>query len=278
MTPALERRKAIFFLILAAVLWSTSGIVVKALGWSPLAVLGGRSIFSSLVLFAFLRRFPSRFSLWQVVAAASYVLTQFFYISSLGLTTAANAIFLQYTAPVYIILLAFLILREKPSRADWVAMLVIFTGLVMFFGDSLSLDGITGNFMAIMSGVTLAMMTVALRAQKDGTPGESFLLGNLFTAIFCFYFVLQEPWTIKSWASIFYLGIFQIGLASVVFSIAIKSIPALEATLIGMLEPILNPVWVFLFLGETPGPMAFLGALVVLAGVVISSIAGAREQ
>jgi drug/metabolite transporter (DMT)-like permease len=277
MTVSIDRRKAVLFLIIAAVLWSTSGILVKLLPWQPIAVLAGRSIFSALVFLIFLRRFPRRPTHWQLIAALSYILTQFLYITSIRMTTAANAIFLQYTAPVYIVLMGFWFLHEKPSKADWLSMLIIFTGLALFFGDGLSLEGMTGNLLAILSGVTMALMTVALRAQKDGTPGESFLLANLFTAIFGFYFVWQEPWTVTSWTSIIYLGIFQVGLSFVLYSIAIKAIPALETTLIGTLEPILNPLWVFLFIGEMPGPLALIGGLVVLVGVVISSIAGARE-
>lgn len=274
----IDRRKAILFLIIAAVLWSTSGIFLKTLNWQPLAVLAGRSLFSSLVFLVYLRRIPRRFTRWQWVAALSSVLTQLLYITAIQMTTAANAIFLQYTAPIYILLLGYWLLREKPSKADWVAMLVIFAGLGLFFGDRLSPGGFTGNLLAIISGVTMALMTVAMRAQKDGSPAESFLLANLLGMLLGGYFVFQQPWTIANWGTIAYLGIFQIGLAFLFYSLAIKVIPALEATLIGTLEPILNPVWVFLLLGEMPGPLALLGGVVVLGGVVISSIASARAE
>jgi len=276
--PAIDRPKAIIFLIIAAVLWSTSGIVIKVLPWSPLAVLAGRSIFSGLVFLVYLRRFPLRLTRWQVLAAAGYILTQFLYITSLRLTTAATAIFLQYSAPVYIVLLGYWLLHEKPSRIDWLAMAVIFSGLGLFFGDQINLSNPTGALLAALSGVFLALMTVALRAQKDGNPGESFLLANLLTSILGFYFVWQEPWTPAAWAAVAFQGVLQVGLSFVLYSISIRLIPALEATLIGTLEPVLNPVWVFLVIRELPGPPAILGALVVLVGVVISSIAGARSS
>lgn len=278
MTAAIDRRKAILFLLIAAVLWSTSGIFLKILNWQPIAVLGARSFFSGLVFLTYLRRIPRRFTRWQWVAAICSVLTQLLYITSIQMTTAANAIFLQYTAPLYILLLGYWFLREKPSRTDWVAMFIIFIGLGLFFGDSLSPGGFIGNVLAIISGVTMAMMTVALRAQKDGTPAESFLLANLLGTLLGGFFVFRQPWTIANWGTVAYLGIFQIGVAFVLYSQAIRVIPALEATLIGMLEPILNPVWVFFFIAERPGPMALVGALVVLVGVVISSIASARAD
>lgn len=278
MTASIDRRKAILLLLIAAVLWSTSGIFLKLLNWQPIAILAGRSLFSGLVFLVYLRRIPRRFTRWQWVAAISSVLTQFLYITAIQMTTAANAIFLQYTAPIYILLLGYWFLREKPSRADWVAMLVIFSGLGLFFGDSLSPGGFTGNLLAIISGVTMALMTVAMRAQKDGSPAESFLLANLLGVLLGGYFVFRQPWTVTNWAVVAYLGIFQIGLAFLLYSMAIKVILALEATLIGTLEPILNPVWVFFFLGETPGPMALIGGLVVLLGVVISSVTSARAE
>ncbi len=276
MKKNIDRRQAVALLIIAAVLWSTSGLVIKLLPWQPLAVLAGRSIFSGLVFLLYLRRLPLHPTRWQVITAVSYVLTQFLYISALRLTTAATAIFLQYSAPVYIVLLGYWLLREKPSRADWLAMLVIFTGLGLFFGDSLSLANLAGTLLAALSGIFLGLMTVGLRAQKDGDPEVSFLLANLLSAVLGFYFVWQEPWTPAGWAALAYLGIFQVGLSFVLYSIAIRVIPALEATLLGTLEPILNPVWVFLFIGERPGPMALVGALVVLAGVIFSAVTSAR--
>ncbi len=273
----LSRSKAILYLVIAAVLWSTSGIVIKLVPWQPLAVVAGRSLFSSLVFLLYLRRFPRRINRWQLVAALSYILTQILYVSSLRLTAAANSIFLQYTAPLYIVVLGYWLLREKPSAADWLALPVIFAGMALFLGDSLSAGSGWGNFLAALSGIALALMTVALRAQKDGSPAESFLLANLFTATFGFYFVVQQPWTWANWLGIAYLGLLQVGLAFLLYAIAIKTIPALEATLIGTLEPILNPVWVFLFLAERPGPLALAGALLVFMGVVISAVKAGRD-
>jgi drug/metabolite transporter (DMT)-like permease len=119
-------------------------------------------------------------------------------------------------------------------------------------------------------------MIVSFRAQKDGAPAESFLIASLATTIFGFPFILKETWTVTNWLTIAYLGIFQIGLAFVFFTIGIKHIPALEANLVGTLEPVLNPVWVFLFLGERMGTYALLGGLVVLGGVILSAVGSAR--
>lgn len=270
------RRRGVIYLILAATLWSTGGVMIKELNWSPVGILIGRNIFSSLLLLAYLRRFPTHWTPWKIVAAASHLLTSFLFISSTKLTTAANAIFLQYTAPVYIVLLAYWFLRERPSRTDWLSMLVIFSGMLLFFGDKLSTSGFTGNVLAVLSGITMAFMTVALRAQKEGTPAESILIAQLAAAVFGFPIVMRESWTLHNLLIIVYLGIFQIGIAFILFTTAIKHLPAIQATLISTLEPVLNPIWVFLFVGEEPGTYALLGAAVVLGGIAISAIGSAR--
>jgi len=271
-----ERRKAILYLALAAILWSTSGLFVKILDWQPISILAGRSLFASIVFLIYLRRIPTRFNRWQLLAAGMFILTQFLFVTSTKMTTAANSIFLQYTAPIYIVLLAFWFLREKPSRTDWVSMLIIFIGLTLFFADKLSTDGFYGNLLAILSGVTSAVMMVAFRAQKNGNPAESNLIAFLLTATLGFPFVLKETWTITNWSILAFLGVFQIGLAFIFFTQGIKHIPALEANLIGTLEPVLNPIWVFLFYGESMGAFALIGGLVVLGGVTLSAIGSAR--
>jgi drug/metabolite transporter (DMT)-like permease len=273
-----ERRKAVVYLVFAAVLWSTSGVLVKALDWQPVAILTGRSLFTSLLFLVYLRRLPTRLNRWKVLAALGSILTQFLFVTSTKLTTAANAIFLQYTAPVYVVLLAFWFLREKPARTDWVAMFIIFAGMVLFFGDKLSASGFYGNLLALLGGVTSAVMIVSFRAQKDAEPGESVLLASLAMGVLGFPSLLKESWTVTNSLIIAYLGLFQIGLAFVLFTIGIKHVPSLEANLIGTLEPVLNPLWVFLFLGERMGTYALFGGLVVLAGVALSAVGSARAR
>ncbi|HSO11464.1 MAG TPA: EamA family transporter [Anaerolineales bacterium] len=276
MTSLTERRKAILFLILAAILWSTAGVFVKALDWQPMSILAGRGIFTSIVFLLYMRRLPTKWTRWMLLAAGMSILTQFLFVTSTKLTTAANSIFLQYTAPIYVVLLAYWLLREKPSRTDWISMVIIFLGLILFFGDKLSPTGFYGNILAVLSGVTSAIMMVSFRAQKDGWPEDSILIASVIMAVTGFPSILKESWTITNWSIIAYLGIFQIGLAFILFTKSIKHIPALEANLIGTLEPVFNPVWVYLFLGESMGKFALLGGLVVLIGVIVSAVGSAQ--
>jgi len=278
LTSLTSRRKAVILLVFAAVLWSTSGVFVKALDWQPLSILAGRGIFTSILFLLYMRRLPKKVTRWTLLAAGGSMATQFLFVTSTKLTTAANSIFLQYTAPIYVVVLAFLLLREKPFRSDLIAMGIIFLGMTLFFGDQLSPDGFYGNILAVLSGVTSAIMMVSFRAQKNSSPEDSVLIASFVIAIFGFPSVLKESWTLSSWSVLAYLGIFQIGVAFIFFTKGIKHIPALEANLIGTLEPILNPVWVFLFLGERMGNSALLGGLVVLVGVIVSAVGSARTD
>jgi drug/metabolite transporter (DMT)-like permease len=273
-----ERRKAILLLVITAVLWSTSGVFVKALDWQPVSILAGRGLFTSIVFLLYMRRLPRNISRWTLLAAGGSIVTQFLFVTSTKLTTAANSIFLQYTAPIYVVLLGYWLLRERPTRTDWIAMGIIFTGLLLFFGDQLSPEGFYGNILAVLSGLTSAIMIVSFRAQKNSSPEDSVLIASLVIAILGFPSVLRENWTVRSWLTVAYLGVIQIGLAFILFTWSIKHIPALEANLIGTLEPILNPVWVFLFLGERMGQSALSGGLVVLVGVIVSALGSAPTE
>jgi drug/metabolite transporter (DMT)-like permease len=270
------RRQAILFLILTALLWSSSGLLVKTISWQPLSILGGRSILATLVFLVYLRTLQFRWTGWQVAGVIGYIGAQLFFIMATKLTTAANAIFLQYTAPMYIVVLGYWLLGERPQRADWITLPVIFTGLLLFFGDDLSFDGFAGNGLAIVSGVAMATMMVCMRGQKDGVPAQTILLGNLVSACIGLPFLVKEDFSLPNVGIILFLGVFQIGLSFVFYSVAIQHVRVLESTIILTLEPILNPVWVFLVIGEAPGRLALLGSTLVVGAVMARAIVSAR--
>jgi drug/metabolite transporter (DMT)-like permease len=233
-----------------------------------LAILGGRSLVAGLTLLLWQRRIERHFSRWQIVGALAYVFTQLLFITATKLTTAANAIFLQYTAPVYVMLLGRWLLREQPRRSDWVAMAVILGGLALFFGDDLQTTGMLGNVLAIISGVLLAVVTVSMRAVPAGGQAQTFMLGTAVGALLGAPWLLAAPLDLPNLGIIAFLGVFQMGLALICYSAAARHVPALEASLILTLEPILNPLWVLLVVGETPGRWALVGAALVLAAVI----------
>lgn len=271
-----KRRQAIGLLVVAAVLLSSSGLLVKIITWQPLSILSGRSLLAAVVFWIFLRRPRLRWTPVQVVGALGYVLAQLFFIMATKLTTAANAIFLQYTLPIYVMIFGYWFLGEKPQRADWIALIAIFSGLFLFFVDHLDFNGLSGNILGICSGIAMAVLMLCMRKQKDGSPADTILLGNFMGIVIGLPSLLHESYSLFSVGVISYLGIFQIGLSFVLYSIAIRHVQVLESTLILTLEPILNPLWVFLVIHETPGPMACIGGLLVIGAVTARAIASAR--
>jgi drug/metabolite transporter (DMT)-like permease len=233
---------------------------------------------SGVVFFIWLHRVPLKITPFLVAGAAGYMGAQFLFILSTRMTTAANAIFLQYTAPIYVLLFGIWFLGERPRRIDWITMVVIFAGMLLFFGQNLTFEGLYGNLAAILSGVALAVMIICTRAQKDSHPAQVFLIGSCLGGLIGLPSVLQETWTLTDVAILGYLGIFQTCLASAIYSIAIRKVPALESNLILMLEPVLNPLWVFLAIGEAPAPIALVGGVVVLGAIAIRAIVGARRS
>jgi drug/metabolite transporter (DMT)-like permease len=270
-TPKTHRR-AVLFLILTAILWSTSGLLVKLIDWQPMSILAGRSLLAACVFALYLRDLRFRPSRVQILGAVSFLATQVLFITSTKMTTAANAIFLQYTAPITVIPLSMLWLGERPQRADWLALVVILIGMGFFFGDDLNLDGRVGNFLAIVSGVTMAVMTVCMRragmeTENAHAPAQTILMSHATGALIGMPSLVRETFTLQNLGIIAFLGLFQIGLAFLLYSSAVRHVHAVETTLIVTLEPILNPLWVFLVIGEMPGPMALLGGALVIGAV-----------
>lgn len=276
MNISISRRQAVFMLILTGALWSSSGLLVKIISWPPLAILSMRSFVAIFVLWAYLRKPSFRISWLQLLGAVCYVLMQLTFVWATKLTTAANAIFLQYASPVYVAFLGYLFLKEKSHKADWIAMGMIFSGLFLFFGDKLSFDGFSGNILAVLSGMLSAVMTLIMRGQRDKSPANIIFIGNIIGFVVGLPFVFKESFSLPNVGILLYLGIFQIGLSFVLYSIAIQHVHALEANLIVTLEPILNPIWVFLVLGERPGSLALVGCLLVIGAVTYRAIVSAR--
>jgi len=188
------------------------------------------------------------------------------------LTTAANAILLQYTSPIYVALFGAWFLGERATRLDWITIFVVIGGMVLFFLDDLTTGGLWGNVCAISSGVTFACVVLCMRKQKNDSPLESIFLGNILTALVGLPFMFEAMPNASSWVGLLLSGVFQLGLSHVLYAAAIKHIAALESILIAVIEPILNPLWVLLIMGETPGPWALLGGFIVLVSVTIRCV------
>jgi drug/metabolite transporter (DMT)-like permease len=260
--------RAVGQLVLAALFWSFGGLLIKTVDWPPLAVAGGRGLIAALFLTLSNRNLRFTFSRVQVCAALAYAALTVSFCTATKMTTAANAILIQYTAPVWVALLGAWFLGEKATRVDWLTIGVVLAGMCLFFCEGLEFTSVAGNLIAVFSGIAFAAMTLLLRRQKNGSPVESIILGNLIA------FVIGLPWIFGSplpspqgLAALVTLGVVQLGFSYWLLARAIRHVSALEAVLIPVIEPILNPVWVFLFQGERPSAVALLGGAIVLLAV-----------
>ena len=273
-----EHTRAVGQLVTAAVLWSFAGVLIKGIPWPPLAIAGGRGIIAALFLIATSRGLKFTWSRVQVGAAIAYVGCTVTFVVANRLTTAANAILLQYTAPVWVALLGTWFLGERPTRADWWAILATFVGMGLFFADELRLASVLGNLVGVVSGICFAGVAILMRKQKTGSAVESIILGNLFAFVIGLPFIATAPALPASgWLLLGLLGVVQLGLSYRLYSQAIRHVTALEAVLIPVVEPIFNPIWVLLFVGERPGPLALVGGAIVLGAVTLRAASSIRR-
>lgn len=274
-----SKLKATILLALTAVLWSTGGLLIKSVQWDPIAIAGMRSAIASLLLLALSGKPKFTWSRAQIGGAIAYMATVVLFVMATKMTSAANAILLQYTGPIYVALFGRWYLGERTTRLDWITIGIVLLGMGMFFMDSLSTEGMAGNLIAIASGVAFAWLALFLRKQKNERPEDSILLGNWLAALVAIPFMVSSgmPST-ESWIGMGLLGIVQLGFSYILYAKAIRHVSALEALLVPVIEPILNPVWVMLFIGETPQQWAIIGGAVVLTAITVRGILTLRYQ
>jgi drug/metabolite transporter (DMT)-like permease len=277
-TPA-QHRQAVGLLIFAALLWSMGGLLIKYIDWPPLAVAGGRGIFAAVFLIITNRNLKFTWSRPQLLGAFFYAGCTVCFCVAIKLTTVANAILLQYGAPVWIALFGSLFLAEKARRLDWITIFVALAGMILFLADGLSTGNVWGDIFGVLSGIFFAGMIIALRAQKDGSPVESIILGNLLAfAIGLPSMVSGGNLSGSGWGALAILGCVQLGVSYHVYSRAIKHVTALQAVLIPVIEPLLNPIWVLIVMGERSTPVAIVGGAIVLGAITTRSIISIRDR
>jgi drug/metabolite transporter (DMT)-like permease len=285
--PELQKERALAgqgAILLCALFWSTSGLFIKLMDWHPMIIAGGRSMIAAVFLFAVrsVRKGPRAKNNPRYVIAGglAYAATMTSFIIANKLTTSANAILLQYTAPVWSALLGWFLIREKNHWEQWGALVMVMAGLLIFFREGLSGGGFLGNCAALLSGLFFGANSIAMRMQKEGNPADSMLLAHIISAAVSvpFFFFYPPHISAQNLGAISFLGIFQIGIASLLFSYGIKRVPAIQAMLTAVAEPILNPVWVFIATGEKPSSSAAFGGGVIVTAVVVSSIIGNRRE
>jgi drug/metabolite transporter (DMT)-like permease len=257
----------------AALLWSTAGAAIKRSGLDAWQIAGGRSLVAGAFLLLVVRETRVRPTGRVLLVSVAYAVTVVLFVVATKLTTAANAIFIQDTAPLWVLLLSPWLLREVPTKGELLAVPVYAVGLGLFFLDDLTAGQVAGNFAALASGVAFAFSIVGLRLLRHDGPA-ALVYGNLVAAAVTLPLWTSGPAaTAPDLALLVYLGVFQLGLAYLAFSRGVTGTPAIEASLLILLEPVLNPIWTFLLAGERPGPWAIVGGAVVLAATAWRTVA-----
>jgi len=276
MSPDAHRR-ALLMLIGCGVLWSTGGVLIKLVAWHPLAIWSVRSAIAAAALYAVRRPSLRGITGSEWGAAAALAATTGGFIVANKLTTAANAILIQYSAPVWVALLGAWLLGERATRLDWFAILAVLAGIALFFVGQLTLSHVAGNLVALGTGVVFALNTlmlrkVALRPELD--PLRSIVLGNLIGAVigapFCF--LSSPPPGATGFAALIALGLVQQAGAYLCYVAAVRHATAVELILIPIIEPILSPLLVALAVGELPGAWALVGGAIVVGAVTARAL------
>lgn len=295
---AMKKLAGVPALILCALLWSSGGLLVKFVNYNSFAIAGVRSFIALIFLMIALRRWPKFViyadeaesadkasaaskagrarhvdrektrDLW--LAGITYALTMTFYILGNKLTTAANTIILEYTGPLYIIMFGPAILGEKNRRSDYVTAAGVIAGMVLLMSDGLSTGNHLGNFLAALSGVSFGFSTIFMRKLRGDNSENAFMLSHIINVVLWSPFIIMSGAPdLLSLGGLFLMGVFQNGIPSILYSRGLDKVPALTGSFISMIEPLMNPVWVFIATGERPTILALIGGILIIASVTI---------
>ncbi len=269
-------------MIACAMLWSIAGIFMKLLPWHGLAVASLRSLIAgiTLALYMAFRRIPFALNRQTVTAGFFAGATYLCFALANKLTTAANAIVLQFTSPVFIVLFSSLLFKTKIRRADLAAVFVVLGGIALFFFDQLGPSTAVGNFVAIGAGMFMAGMYISVGQLAPQERFSAVVIGQSFTFLAGLPAVLTTGPELNATtvSCILILGVFQLGLSYILYVKASSVCPALACCLLGAAEPLLNPVWVMIFDGETPGPYALAGGIIVITAVTAWTVWDGKQQ
>lgn len=264
-------RKGPICMAAASVCWSFGGLCLKFVQhWNAMSVIGLRALLAAVVFAIFRKGVKVKMTKGNILAAVFLASTTVLFVFANQMTTAAAAVLLQFTAPVFILIIEFIFYRKKPRISEALAVLFTILGILLFFADQLDAGHLLGNVLAIVSGLTFALVFVCNK-RPDTEPEQSVMLGFLINTIVWTPFAFFDPNITAdpvAWGFVVLMGTIQVGLAYVFFSIGIKRTSALLACLIVAIEPVLNPVWVALATSEMPGRYALAGGIVIILTIV----------
>ena len=279
MSATVSHRRGLTYVLISAVCFSLAGVLIKVIPWNPISINGARCIFAIIPMYLYLRATGRRFHVnKQIIGGAilDFAMLETFVIAN-KLTTAANAIVLQFTEPVWVILLAWIIFRSRPRASAVAASIVVIAGIVCFFLDSLSAGGVLGNVLAIASGLAYAGVFLLKESPKCDFECAA-ILGFAACFVVGIPFYAQETvFSLDILLAIMALGIAQLGLAYFFLSKGLDVVSPVTASLTSTIEPLLNPILVAIVVGETIGPLSIFGAVLVIGAATAYNVYAARS-
>jgi len=254
----------------AAICWSIGGLCLKFIPWNAASIIGIRALLAAIVYAIFRKSLKVDLTKGNILAAVFTSATTILFIYANQYTTAAAAVMLQFTSPIFVLLIHFVFYKQKPKLSEALAVIITILGMLLFFADRLDPGQLLGNILALISGLTFAFVFVCNR-RTDTDPEHSIMLAFLINATIWTPFAFFDrsiTAEIIPWIFILIIGVVQVGLAYVFFTVGIKDTPALLASLIVAIEPVLNPIWVALFHPERPGRYAIAGGVVIVLTII----------
>ena len=269
------------YIIIAAIFWSFGGLLGKLIPWSGLTIAALRGIIATFTIGLYRRSFYFKLNKPILLAGISLTITTILFMIANKMTSAANAIVLQYTSPVFIILLTLIIDKQKPKKRDMFAIFGVLIGINIFFFDQFKSGNYLGDLIALGSGLSFPAVFFANKL-PNASPIDATYLGNLLSILILPFVFLDQNFLMNqsslAWVFIIIMGIFQLGFGYIFFSLGIKQTTATSSSIIATLEPIINPIWVFVFIGEVPSLLALVGGVIVLISVSIYNVIVTRDN
>ncbi len=268
-----EHQKGLLAVCTAALMWSTGGLLVKLVTFNAMQISFFRCAIAAFVFAVLFRKRLLLVNTLTFITAIFYASVLISYVIALKMTTAANAIFLQSTAPIYVLIFEPVLLKTSYNRVNILTILVCITGMIFFFMEKISPAHFEGNLIALFSGIMFAALFLSLRKNENKYQLSSIFYGNVIVALICTPFLsgirdlnFSNLWMVS------FLGVFQIGLAYAIFSYGLRRVLAIEASIISLVEPVFNPVWVYIGYGEIPSLMAIIGGIIILSAITARTL------
>ncbi|MBS4033553.1 MAG: EamA family transporter [Ignavibacterium sp.] len=268
-----DHSKGVLAVVLTALLWSSGGLLIKLISLNSMQLSFFRCLIAAIVFAVIFRKKVLKVNKLAILNAVFYATVLTLFVIATKTTTAANAIFLQSTAPIYVLVFEPIINKTRWEPINIITIAVCFIGMILFFLGELSPGHLEGNIVALLAGIAFAAFFLGMRKNDKEYQQSAIFYGNIIVAVICIPFIIElESISLSDLWMVSFLGVFQIAAAYAIFTYGIKRMLAVEASIISMLEPVLNPVWVLLGYGEVPTNFAIIGGLIIISAISLRTV------